>query len=414
MFERWLVGTKALARHRSAPLAQSRARFLDHLQNLGMAHTNLRSVAGYLLQIVALLKLSEWRDVTLSELEVAAIEWSKNRSAYSGHPAQSLSTPFFMWVSKKWLNFEERLVVPEKPKVWFATEIADYTDRMKVELGLSTVTIHERMLRATEFLRWFSHKSQIFGEIRLQDVDAYLAEKSKRWKTITLIGECHFLKAFFRHAHHRGWCGNNIAEGIKAPPNRREIFAPQGPKWSAVLKLLRCTDGEDPASIRAKALLSLYAVYALRSGEALRLRLTDINWERNCFTIRRGKRGGFQEFPIRPDVRVALRKYIDTIRPQCQFADVFITNKRPHRPLRSGTMRSLIGKRMKKMGIVSPHFGPQSLRHACATQLLHKGMHLQDIADFLGHRSCESVRTYAKFSAKALRAVVATDLTTGL
>jgi integrase/recombinase XerD len=414
MFERWLVGTKALARHRSAPLAQSRERFLEHLQNLGMARGNLRSVAGYLLQVVALLQLSEWRDVTLQELQIAVAEWTNNRYRYSGHPARRLSAPFFIWVSKKWLNFEGRLVMPEKPKVWFAAEIADYTDRMKVELGLSPVTIHERMLRATEFLRWFSHKSHIIGEVELQDVDVYLAEKSKHWKTITLIGECHFLKAFFRHAHHRGWCGKNIAEGIKAPPNRREIFEPQGPRWSEVLKLLRYTDGEDPSSIRAKALLSLYAVYALRSSEALRLRLSDINWERNCFTVRRGKRGGFQEFPIRTDVGAILRKYIIQVRPQCHFQDVFITISKPHHPLRNATMRSLVSRRMKHLGIESPHFGPQSLRHACATELLRRGMHLQDIADFLGHRSCESVRVYAKFSAKSLRAVAATDLTRGL
>jgi integrase/recombinase XerD len=414
MFERWLVGTKALARHRSAPLAQSRARFLEHLQNRGMAHGNLRSVAGYLLQIVALLRLSEWRDVTLQELHVAAAEWSNNRSPYSGHPARRLSAPFFMWASKKWLSFEGHLVMPEKPRVWFAAEIADYTDRMKAELGLSPVTIHERTLRAHHFLRWFSHKSHALGEIQLQDVDAYLAEQSKHWKTITLIGECHFLKAFFRHASHRGWCDKNIAEGIKAPPKRREIFEPQGPRWSEVLKLLKRTDGENPSSIRAKALLSLYAVYALRSSEALRLRLADINWDRNCFTVRRGKRGGFQEFPIRSDVGAALRKYIAQVRPQCRFEDVFITISKPHRPLRSATMRSLVSRRMKKLGIVSPHFGPQALRHACATQLLYKGMHLQDIADFLGHRSCESVRVYAKFSAKALRAVAATDLTRGL
>ncbi len=414
MFERWLVGAKALARHKSAPLAESRARFLEHLETCGMAKTNIRSVAAYLLHIIAILRLSEWRNVTLEELNVGAAEWCANRSAYSGHPARRLSAPFFMWASKKWLKFEGRLVVPEKPPMRFAAEIADFTERMRVELGLSPVTIHERMLRATEFLRWFSCKNKSLSEIQLQDVDAYLSEKSKHWKTITFIGECHFLKAFFRHAHHRGWCSNNITEGIKAPPNRRELFAPQGPRWQEVLKLLRDTDRDDRSSIRAKALLMLYAVYALRSSEALRRRLADIDWERQCFTVRRGKRGGSQEFPIRSDVGAALRRYIAQARPQCDFPDVFITLSKPIRPLRNATMRSVISRRMKKLGITSPHFGPQSLRHACATELLRKGMHLQDIADFLGHKSCESVRVYAKFSTESLRAVAATDLTKGL
>src|SRR5262245_10095354 len=115
MFERWLVGTKALARHRSAPRAESRARFLEQLERRGMAHGKIRSVAAYLLQVVAILRLSAWRDVTLQELNTAAAEWCANRSAYSGHRARRLSAPFFMWASKKWPTFEGHLLGAEKP-----------------------------------------------------------------------------------------------------------------------------------------------------------------------------------------------------------------------------------------------------------------------------------------------------------
>lgn len=65
--------------------------------------------------------------------------------------------------------------------------------------------------------------------------------------------------------------------------------------------------------------------------------------------------------------------------------------------------------RMKALGIVSKHHGPQTLRHACTAHPLSPGAHLQDIADFLGHRSCESVRTYAKFSMEPLREVAEID-----
>jgi site-specific recombinase XerD len=77
-------------------------------------------------------------------------------------------------------------------------------------------------------------------------------------------------------------------------------------------------------------------------------------------------------------------------------------------------MAHVVGRRMKALKIQSKHHGPQSLRHACATHLLAKGAHLQDIADFLGHRSCESVRTYAKFSRESLMEVAEVDLTAGL
>jgi integrase/recombinase XerD len=65
---------------------------------------------------------------------------------------------------------------------------------------------------------------------------------------------------------------------------------------------------------------------------------------------------------------------------------------------------------MRKLGISSKHFGPQSLRHACATRLLHTGSSFIDIADFLGHRDTQSVNLYARLSTNMLREVAALDL----
>jgi len=54
--------------------------------------------------------------------------------------------------------------------------------------------------------------------------------------------------------------------------------------------------------------------------------------------------------------------------------------------------------------------GPHSLRHACATELLKQGASLREIADFLGHRDCQSVEIYAKFDMQSLLKVAALDL----
>jgi integrase/recombinase XerD len=206
----------------------------------------------------------------------------------------------------------------------------------------------------------------------------------------------------------------SVAAGIRGPMLRRDIFEPQGPKWCDVLRLLKSTKGDQVIRIRARALLMLYAVYGLRSSEAIRIRLSDIDWERNSFTVRRAKRGGLQQFPMQPEVGEAIQHYIQRARPNCDCPEVFVTWRKPFRPMRPHTMAHVVGKRMKALGIQSRHHGPQSLRHACATHLLAKGAHLQDIADFLGHRSRESVRTYAKFSRESLMEVAEVDLTAGL
>jgi site-specific recombinase XerD len=306
------------------------------------------------------------------------------------------------------------LVLPKTVPQPFSDELADYTIRMRSELGYSETTIYERRQRAINFLKWYGKKRRELSRISVRDVDNYLAESARRWKLITLAGECTFLRSFFYHAGFRGWCSRSIAPAIKPPVVRRDIFEPQGPKWKDVLRLLRSMRGSDSVTIRAKAVISLYAIYGLRSSEAIRIRLRDIDWTRNSFTVRRAKRGGIQEFPMQAEVREAIRRYIEKVRPDCDCPEVFVSLHKPYRAMRSHSMGRVVSRRMKALGIESKHHGPQSLRHACATHLLDCGAHLEDIADFLGHRSCEAVRVYAKFSKRSLREVVRVDLTKSL
>jgi integrase/recombinase XerD len=52
-----------------------------------------------------------------------------------------------------------------------------------------------------------------------------------------------------------------------------------------------------------------------------------------------------------------------------------------------------------------PRYGPHALRHTCATHLLERGLSLKEIGDYLGHRSPEATRIYAKVDLAGLRAV---------
>lgn len=73
--------------------------------------------------------------------------------------------------------------------------------------------------------------------------------------------------------------------------------------------------------------------------------------------------------------------------------------------MRPATLWTIVARRLKALGINSAHFGAHSLRHSCATHLLHQGSSLKDIADFLGHRDAKSVSIYAKYNLDALKEV---------
>jgi hypothetical protein len=65
---------------------------------------------------------------------------------------------------------------------------------------------------------------------------------------------------------------------------------------------------------------------------------------------------------------------------------------------------------MRKLGVVTPCYGPHALRHACATHLLAKGFSLKEIGDHLGHVSPVATQMYAKVDLTALRQVGQLDL----
>ena len=41
----------------------------------------------------------------------------------------------------------------------------------------------------------------------------------------------------------------------------------------------------------------------------------------------------------------------------------------------------MVQKRMRRLGVVTPCYGPHALRHACATHLLAKGFSLKEMKD---------------------------------
>jgi hypothetical protein len=62
----------------------------------------------------------------------------------------------------------------------------------------------------------------------------------------------------------------------------------------------------------------------------------------------------------------------------------------------------MVRKRLHRLGLVLPCYGPHALRHFCATHLLAEGVSLKEIADHLGHVSLAATQIYAKVDLTAL------------
>jgi integrase/recombinase XerD len=408
MMDSILEQSWARSRHQLAPLLKEREQYLSHLLRQGTSRLRVRSVAAYLIHIVRLMELTTLRSVEVEEIKKAGESWANYRGPHRRRRAGKTAAFCFTNVAKNWFRFHRRLAVPPASPGPFDEFLNDFVEFMRSAQGLSPETIRAYSSRAGIFLRWLASRHDNFSLVSLNVVDEFLASKAiGGWSPGSLAAQGQALRAFFGHAGIRGWCAPGIARGIQSPAVPKYDGLRKGPSWKEVRRLLQSTSGTKPATLRARAVLSLCSIYALRSSEVARLRLGDFDWRGETFAVQRAKRGSLQQYPIQYEVGEAILRYLKKGRPRCSCRHVFVTLHPPYRPLRASSLWQIASRRIKQLGIASRQKGPHALRHACATHLLDKGTSLKEIADFLGHRDSRSIGIYAKYDTSSLRKVAA-------
>ena len=288
--------------------------------------------------------------------------------------------------------------------------LAEFDDYMRNERGLSAATRKGRRRIIKQFLRKMVAADDPLTILTIRNVDAFLQSLGEEGgysrASLQMVASC--LRPFFRYGATRGWCRDGLAEAIKSPRVYSLASLPTGPSWKDVKRLLALTEGNKPTDIRARAILMLLSIYGLRAGEVMRLRLDDFDWKGELLSVSCSKTRRTRIFPLSRPVGDAVLRYIKQVRPRTHHREVFLTVYGSIRPLRD--IYSIVGQRLRRLGVSIPHHGPHALRHACATHLLAEGFSLKQIGDQLGHQDTDSTRIYAKVDISGLRKVADLDL----
>jgi len=400
---------KALQHQVNAPLLEERLAYLQKWADSGATHGTLRFLSHYLLAIVEYLKLDKKDEISSKEVQKAAEKWA-NRS--TGHVCMKrgfskYSMMRFKSVAIAWLDMLGRLKRPKEKSNFSSKLTSQYVDYMRQEKGLSEETIHSRTFILKDFFRHVGVNRSLH-RLRIVDVDKALEKKrniegcSRR----TIQSYASVIRVFLTYAENRKLCRKGTAKSIKIARVYKHEALPLGPSWDNVKQVLESTTGDNPTNIRDRAIIMLLAIYGLRCGEVVKLRLEDIDWKNEVIYIRHEKNAKSQNFPLSKTVGNAILTYLKKIRPSnCMCREVFISRRAPYRPLSSSAVFQIVNKRLKPLNIILKHYGPHSLRHACATRLINEGISLKEISDHLGHRSIESTRIYAKVDLSNLRKV---------
>lgn len=402
MFEELFTRPSTLARHRDAPYAEERARYLTYCAQRGDARATLLLKAGELLRVARKLSVYPTLSVTIEQVRAVACGWKDRDTPWTRR--------LFVDVARPWLRFLGWLREPAAP-IPFHAQLEEYAHWTKTERGFAETTIDRYHGYVKQFLRWYGVLARPLSDVQATDIDAYLASRGDHgWRRISVRNAAIALRSFVRYGATRGWWGLHLAEAVHGPRVYALEGLPAGPDWADVQRLLADTDTQRPQDVRDRAMLMLLAIYGLRASEVTKLRLDHVDWERDLLHVARAKRRDTQVYPLLPSVGNAILRYVQTVRRPSVHREVFLTLTSPFGPLSRGALYEVVGPRLKALGVRTAHRGPHSLRHACAARLVADGVSLKEIGDHLGHRSTAATRIYAKVDLPSLRAVAAFDL----
>jgi site-specific recombinase XerD len=366
--------------------------------------------ASYLLHIVRLMKLDSLRPTSRSEIDDASRQWATSASPHRAARQQQGSPVFFRKIARQWFHFLGQLPTPPRPA--FDSLLDEFCSDMMKNRGLSPRTVQGYRWRISFFLKWLvAERHGNLSALCLKDVDDFLNHlRERRCATATIASNCQAFRTFFAYADERGLCPSGLPAGIQSPRVSKYRSGHIAPTWTEVKRLLSVVKGQTALDLRARAIILLFIVYGLRSSEVSDLRLSDFDWRKETFGVRRAKRGGTQQYPIQFEVGEAILRYLQHARPHTPSRHLFVGTIRPFAPISEGAMWQIIASRMRLARVTSNHIGPHALRHACATRLLRKGVSMPDIAEFLGHRNTRCVQVYARYDTRRLHKVAAFSL----
>src|SRR5215813_1117083 len=412
MFDQLFECPRAVARHSTGPLVEERLRYLTHCAMQGSTRSSLRLIAQHLLVFIDYLHLETADEIDFEQINSAADLWIGRQPQPHNVTDYRYGKMRFISDAKQWLTFLGRLRRPEAPHRPYTHMIEEFADYSSQERGWSQHTIRVRCWYLEQFLDRYWQQHRPFIEISIVDIDTAIARKGEQdsYARTSIKSYVTALRSFFRYAEQRGWCRQGLATAIMSPRLFADEGLPKGPSWADVQRLLISTEGDQPKNIRDRAMIMLFAVYGMRVGEVQSLRLEDLDWEKELIYMTRPKPQRRQSYPLSYTVGEAILRYLKNTRPRVPKREVFLTLKAPFHALSSGGLYDVVGDRLRALGMSLKHYGPHSLRHACATRLLAEGLSMKEIGDHLGHRKMDTTRVYAKVDLVGLRQVADFDL----
>jgi site-specific recombinase XerD len=254
------------------------------------------------------------------------------------------------------------------------------------------------------FHQYLEHHKIKLASVKIEQLDAFLAELNKPFATRTRSAFRYRLRGFLKYLYHeRKILRTNLAPLLVGPPEFNQSSPPKFLRRGEVEKLFASLAVDTPTEIRTYAMVHLAYTLGLRPVEISKVTLDDISFQQAELTLRTRKTNNPAILPIAETALKAVAAYVLKARPASTHREVFLTAVEPHRPLNPATVIHHIAKAMRKASLNATTYW---LRHSYAQQLLHIGRSIYEIKEMMGHRNIQSTQRYLHIHTEMMRKVL--------
>jgi integrase len=266
------------------------------------------------------------------------------------------------------------LDVKRKPEIGFDEAVEKY-----MEWAISNKSSWDRdKVSLSHWLKEFSGRK--LSDISKLDVERYKMRRKDEVAPRTANEELACLRRLFYRMMDWGFAEGNPVKGIKflrQPPGRIKFLSEEEKD-----RLLDACN----SYLKPVVMTALFA--GLRRGEILSLKWEDIDFRRNVIIVRNSKNGERREVAISERLREVLAAL-----PRNDERVFSCRNGSSYKSIRTAFTTAV-----RKAGFVDLRF--HDLRHVFATTLKNRGADLDDIKEFLGHKSLDMVMRYAHITSE--------------
>ena len=262
--------------------------------------------------------------------------------------------------------------------------------RHKWRLNHKRSTLSGSFNSARLFLDFYgkSGKSEI-EKVERTDLEAFIEHEQDRGLRISTVRtRLAFLIAFLHFLMEQDIIPVSVLKRgirLKLPETLPRAIPP-----ADIRKLISVID-----NVRDRALILMLLRTGIRIGEALGLRLNDLDVQDRKVHLFQGEKNSMGRVVyLSEDALFALKRWLQERDKDKEF--LFYGQSRG--PICYSTGRSLFVKYLKKAGLDQKGYTIHRLRHTCASELLNAGMRLECVQQLLGHQDIEVTRRYARLT----------------